>query len=883
MNSKRIFRHIAVPVTLATTLSLVAGPAMAASAPSVARAQASASDDSPDSPLPVPLEGAVSIGQSAQLRVNADGTPNGQLVDYRWSVTQVTVQGDVIPESLNIPEQGQGLRSLLNFENPPQDAETGTADMAITKSENGTFGEARTVSLLPADFEVPVSLSTKFTLDGEEVTPEEIVGADGVVTAQYTIKNLSTTKMDVPITAVGGEEKVITVDNAMTPLVVQAEAFIPQRFTGLNTGTGQGGADGRGNTQVAWISLPFAPVNPKGEATFGWAANVTDGLVPSMVVQVLPLYIPAGEDGEAAAEDGGRGALFPPIGGLDISNEVAGVRAGVTQVLAGLRGFGGGQDPLTVLERRLNAFFEGLGLRLTGISRALEGLPRQLQQNVDRLGQAQDQLDRLNNRLTQLQRLLTSDQITFIVNNWPQVQALITRLDKLLPTVIQFLEGNLDLPIDCTQPDPEGPPATPDEIPVGQVNERILKALVARKYPDAANGYIGFRPRFADLPPRAQNQVGDAYTYGPDTRVTQVLNINTNGTVNGGAIWTGTGWDVVENLVPVPPEFAQIPGIPSEVGINGTIPVSRTTCNLVIDQAGTIIPALIAAELGTTVEDLVARLNSVYAIINNLAGRPAFDPDNQAAQAELARALGRLSGLLTAVIPLTNVLGRTLGQVETGLTRLQTRIVDLNDSLASAGQAVGQTNVTLPELSQVIDAIVKSVLASPQGQQITGGLGQVSSSLGGIGNELGTFVAGLVASLQTGAAAIRPKVGQAKASAQAAVQRVNLLKAEIGAMLLMANKSPLVYGGDPKDAPPNTVLAGAYEFRIDPANTEEPATVPRILLGLVALIIAGIIGRVVAKRRKKGPEDSGDGGDGDSDGGDDEEKAELSDLVTKEE
>ena len=67
----------------------------------------------------------------------------------------------------------------------------------------------------------------------------------------------------------------------------------------------------------------------------------------------------------------------------------------------------------------------------------------------------------------------------------------------------------------------------------------------------------------------------------------------------------------------------------------------------------------------------------------------------------------------------------------------------------------------------------------------------------------------------------------------------------------MAHECPLPYGCDVTEAPEGTKLAGAYEFRMDPADTEAPSTLPRVLLGLVLLLVAGFLGaRFVTQRRQ---------------------------------
>ncbi len=94
--------------------------------------------------------------------------------------------------------------------------------------------------------------------------------------------------------------------------------------------------------------------------------------------------------------------------------------------------------------------------------------------------------------------------------------------------------------------------------------------------------------------------------------------------------------------------------------------------------------------------------------------------------------------------------------------------------------------------------------------------------------------------------------GEAIAALQGGVETANEaivgLKGSLGGMLAKSAESPLVYGPLPEGTPEGTVLAGAYEFRIDAADTNMPYTLPRILVGLLALIAGGLVVKFAAGR-----------------------------------
>ena len=310
--SRRTFR---AALAGATALTLALAPTAAI-----------ANDDAPDEPLEV-RGSSNSVGQSVQIRTDADGNPNSSATDFRWSVTQIGAQGDPGADiTVAVPEEGLLLHNLQKFGMIPQEDGKGLFDISL--NDTG-FGTARSVSLVPPeDFELPVELTTEFTLDGEPILAQDLVGKDGVVTAKYTVINKTRETLTVP-----DHERDRRRDReggrGRRPDGRRGGHLLPDRFSALNTGAGLGGADGRGNTQVKWIALPFAPLSKDGTSTFGWAANVTNAVIPSMLVQVLPIYIPPGEGGaKDPANEAARQAAFEAVPPPDVSGDVNAIKGG---------------------------------------------------------------------------------------------------------------------------------------------------------------------------------------------------------------------------------------------------------------------------------------------------------------------------------------------------------------------------------------------------------------------------------------------------------------------------------------------------------------------------------------------------------------------------
>ena len=107
-----------------------------------------ANDDAPDEPLEV-RGSSNSIGQSVQIRTDADGNPNSSTTDFRWSVTQIGAQGDPGADiTVAVPEEGLLLHNLQEFGMIPQEDGKGLFDISL--NDTG-FGTARSVSLVPPE------------------------------------------------------------------------------------------------------------------------------------------------------------------------------------------------------------------------------------------------------------------------------------------------------------------------------------------------------------------------------------------------------------------------------------------------------------------------------------------------------------------------------------------------------------------------------------------------------------------------------------------------------------------------------------------------------------------------------------------------------------
>jgi hypothetical protein len=727
----------------ATALSLMLAPTAAV-----------ANDDAPTEPMEV-RGSSNSVGQSVQIRTNADGDPNSATVDFRWSVTQIGAQGDPGADiTVAVPEEGLLLHNLQEFGMIPQ--EDGKGQFDISLNDTG-FGTARSVSLVPPeDFELPVELTTEFTLDGEPILAQDLVGKDGVVTAKYTVINKTRETLTVPITSVTGEEIEKEVE-ADVPMVVEAVTLLPDRFSALNTGTGLGGADGRGNTQVKWIALPFSPLSADGTSSFGWAANVTDAVIPSMLVQVLPIYIPEGEAGEKAIDSEAAKAARASVPPPDVSGDVNAIKDGVADVISGLETLtadDGSPDPLTTVEGKVNDFFTEFGTNLETVSTLVD--PNNPEGATALVAELQVTVDEASATITQIEESGVIDQID-------QAAALLT---------------------------PENAALLVELSP--EISKLADNAATITKLADSAE----------DIQAIADN---------------------------AGLIATS----IKAGCIDPPGELA--PTLPPEV----------------CDQKDTLIAILESEELQTA----ATILNSPeFQKAADIIASPEFAKAADALETvspilvQLSESLQLLDELLPGVIA---TLKPVLTALDSVLAQLTSALTGLSSELNIIGEGIASKNVDLPTLDAVLASITESILSSEGGQQVTSGLDQISGGIAGVKTEIGSYVAELAVALQAAKAEVGAAVEDGKEAAGAVIDKADTLKAEVVGLKTMAGTCPLPYGCDVTEAPEGTKLAGAYEFRMDPADQEAPSTLPRILLGLVLLLIAGFVGaRFVTARQQ---------------------------------
>ena len=263
--------------------------------------------------------------ETVQVQLGSDGK-----VDVARLFSQLTVSGDghyVISD----PTSTKAWRNLDGFAKPS--FKDGNAVWTIDvhgKTARRSVSEVSSSAL-------PVTVSARYTLDGKQMKPKDLVGKSGTLGVTWTIENITGTP--TPISFTDGHGKTIskTVD-LVTPYVGQLSTVLPQSFRQIDAARADLAADGHGGTQAVWTMVLFSPIGETTQ-TFGYTATVKHMALPSATVQVVPVppqrkpELKFGQDG--FAEGAATGAELTD-GATQIDSNLIKLRDGAGQLLSGL-------------------------------------------------------------------------------------------------------------------------------------------------------------------------------------------------------------------------------------------------------------------------------------------------------------------------------------------------------------------------------------------------------------------------------------------------------------------------------------------------------------------------------------------------------------------
>jgi putative membrane protein len=234
--------------------------------------------------VPTSLPALAQSGSASSIThrqsVLTEVSPTGEFGTSRV-FTQLVVEGSGQVE-VELPNQStQNLRRLTGFGAPATEGDT--VIWTVDASSDGTLER----SVADNTVDPPLSIDIEYTLDGESISPDDIVGRSGRLEATYTIRNLSAEPQDIRHFDGEGRPRVETIDVSV-PMVGSLSMTLDPRFVEVDAPGAVTVGDGRGNTVVNVSLLLFSPIADE-EQVVTWSAKVSDAVVPEVGIQVLPV------------------------------------------------------------------------------------------------------------------------------------------------------------------------------------------------------------------------------------------------------------------------------------------------------------------------------------------------------------------------------------------------------------------------------------------------------------------------------------------------------------------------------------------------------------------------------------------------------------------
>lgn len=272
--------------------------------------------------------------ETVQVYVDSHGS-----IDSRRVYEQLTMTGVGSVDIANPIEQS-GLRNLNGFSG--YDVEDGIQRMSV---DVAGVERLRTVSDFTGD--LPLDISVQYRLDDELIDPDDLVGAEGALEVTFTVKNV--TAQEQEITYSDGKGGTVTeTAEVPIPMVGSLTTNAPASFTEVTSTQANMAGDGQGGTKLSFTMTLFPPLG-SDEVSFGYTANVTDGIVPGATVSALPVnplesptFKSAGDSYRAGSKTGSKLAA----GATEIDSNLLRLRDGAGDLLAGLIKLSDGADQL---------------------------------------------------------------------------------------------------------------------------------------------------------------------------------------------------------------------------------------------------------------------------------------------------------------------------------------------------------------------------------------------------------------------------------------------------------------------------------------------------------------------------------------------------------
>jgi putative membrane protein len=321
------------------------------------------------------MEDSGDVQATVRKTVRQAATATGEVTNSTM-YTQVSAVGNGT-KTVVVPVGSTSNRNLNQFGAFPMEGESMVVGLTVA---DGGGTEERTVT--DADI-APMEVSVKVMLDGVEIAPEDVVGANGVLDVEYTVRNTTATTGPVTYTDVEGKEITEDVETA-DPFVGSLDVVLPQGFNEVTAPGATVAGNGQNETQLGYTFVLFPPLGSP-EVKVGYQARIGNGQMPEAEFSFLPI-VPFDNStiaGTTEAYKGGAATGAAIFGAGDqIGENLLKLQDGAGKLVAGLGQLAAGSAALS--DGLKNTAAPGSVALADGANQVADGL-NQLNANVPAL------------------------------------------------------------------------------------------------------------------------------------------------------------------------------------------------------------------------------------------------------------------------------------------------------------------------------------------------------------------------------------------------------------------------------------------------------------------------------------------------------------------
>lgn len=262
--------------------------------------------------------------ETVQVYTDSSGKP-----DTRRIYEQLALSGQGAVHLKNPVTHGH-LRNLDGFGGLTVKDGQQVVDLSID-------GEQKLRSVSDYQGQLPLEVSVDYTLDGKTVQPGDVVGKSGKLAVTYQVENVTGESQQLTFPDGNGGTVTRNVDVPL-PIVGSLTTVAPSGFTNVASKQANMAGDGKGGTKLSFTMTLFPPIGST-TATFGYTADVVDGVVPRadiVALPVNPLQSPTFKTAATSYQGGAKSGADLLQGATTIDTNLLKLRDGASELLAGL-------------------------------------------------------------------------------------------------------------------------------------------------------------------------------------------------------------------------------------------------------------------------------------------------------------------------------------------------------------------------------------------------------------------------------------------------------------------------------------------------------------------------------------------------------------------